>query len=176
MVNRPLLQPRMGAGASAADAKAYVALFEANKALTDEELLVVFQNYQNRPMGISLRWMREFMEKAKTDGADFQYLSTKDVCIDYVIPVCCEPGESYLSYLAQRGEHTSAQVGPAKYYISHTWKYYYSEVLEALENYFEKEEEDVFVYFDLFCNDPKVTMSADHQYRSEIRAGRPCTV
>lgn len=153
----------MGAGASAADTKAYVALFEANKALTDEELLVVFQNYQNRPMGICLRWMREFMEKAKADGADFQYLSTKDVCIDYVIPVCCEPGESYLSYLAQRGEHTSAQVGPAKYYISHTWKYYYSEVLEALENYFEKEEGDVFVYFDLFCNDPKVTMSAtDH--------------
>ena len=153
----------MGAGASAADAKTYVALFEANKGLSDEELLVVFQNYQNRPQGINLKWMREFMEKAIADGADFQYLSTKDVCIDYVVPVCSAPGETYLSYLKQRGEHTSAQVGPAKYYISHTWKYYYAEVVEALENFFKDEEGDVFVYFDLFCNDPKVTMSAvDH--------------
>lgn len=156
----------MGAGASSSDVKELTALYEANRGLSDEELLTVFRNFQ-RPEGINLRWMREFMVKATAEGANFEYLSTKDICIDYVVPVCSgEAGETYLDYLKLRGEHTSSMVGPAHFYISHTWKYYYSEVLEALENYFMEDLEaqrDVYVYFDLFCHNPKTIMSAtDH--------------
>jgi hypothetical protein len=64
---------------------------------------------------------------------------------------------SAVSMLVQQQRHADL-VGPANVFVSHAWKYLFLDVLDALRQYFEQrraaeaQRGDVFIWFDLFCN------------------------
>jgi hypothetical protein len=76
-------------------------------------------------------------------------LTTTDVCQKYLMPMTVDNKESYIDYL-RRHERVS-EFGIASVFISHAWKFVFLDVLDALENHFNKDP-DIVLWFDLFGN------------------------
>ena len=121
--------------------KAQVSLYEASKdALDDAQLLRVMK--RSFLKGIKVSELRLLIEE---NGGDeyFEYLTTKDVCKEFIEPINKQGALSYCDYLLQESpKRAKGSVGVPTVFVSHSWKSYYGNVVRALEKQF-KDEPDV---------------------------------
>ncbi len=89
-------------------------------------------------------------------------LTTSEVCENFIKPAT---QDSQLSFCEQLllSEDTAGFVGTPSAFISHAWRYCFLEVLEALTSYFASEE-DVVIWFDLFCNNQHKAPSLEFEW------------
>lgn len=97
--------------------------------------------------GIKLRYLKDFIEHCG-GRESFDNLTTAEVCKKYVMPDTAKLQVSFCDLL-RRMDHPA--VGIATVFISHTWKYYFLDVVDALFTFFVGNE-DVVIWFDLFSN------------------------
>ena len=88
----------------------------------------------------------------KSEGSvmkTFEEMTTTDVCEVLLKPIVVADKSSYVDYLV---EHEDASVvSKAQVFISHAWKYTFTDVVNAICNHFESKP-DIFIWFDLFSN------------------------
>jgi len=75
-------------------------------------------------------------------------LTTNDVCEKFIKPPTFAQKSSYCELL--RSQNHPA-VGTATVFISHAWKYYFLDVVDALVDFF-KDDTNIFIWFDMFSN------------------------
>lgn len=110
-------------------------------------------------LGVKLSFAQEFIESC--GGAEaLKGLKTTDVCEQFVLPLTKEHQISFCDYLCA-AKHPA--VGVAEVFISHAWKYYFLEVIDALQHHFHAKP-DVIIWFDLFSNNQHKTSSMEFDW------------
>ena len=87
--------------------------------------------------------------------------TTSDM-LSIVKDVTKSEGSSASSYCQKllNNDKTKALVGPATVFVSHAWKYSFTEFLSALETRFEKEPK-VLLWIDIFSHNQPIELSSD---------------
>jgi tetratricopeptide (TPR) repeat protein len=115
----------------------------------EAELDIIFRTSEFPRIGIKLSYFPTFFDFC--GGKDqLTNLTTSEVCQKFVIPITSSSKVSFTEYLF-REKRDSKNIGIAKVFISHAWKYNFLEVYESMKNHFQKEP-DIIVWFDLFTN------------------------
>ena len=103
--------------------------------------------------GVRLSFLKEFISNPLWNPSgtkyDFNGKTTTDVCND-VVKVLTKQYQCSLCDLLKALNH-NAFCEKADVFISHAWKYPFLDVIAILEHHF-KDNPDVIVWFDLFCN------------------------
>eukprot|EP00053_Salpingoeca_punica_P015694 m.145072 g.145072 ORF g.145072 m.145072 type:complete len:939 (+) comp16778_c0_seq16:20-2836(+) len=119
-------------------------------------------------LGISVAFIRKFSaEHLVGDRADF---TTAQICEAVVKERTRALECSYVQYLQQAADSGSSSgvdidVGKAKVFVSHAWKYKLRDVFTVMLEYADKYAAEnpkappLFFYFDLFCNNQHATES-----------------
>ena len=76
-------------------------------------------------------------------------MTTTDVCNILLKPIVIAEKCSYVDYLVKHKD--PSVVSKAQVFVSHAWKYTFTDVVNALCNHFESKP-DIFIWFDLFSN------------------------
>jgi len=79
----------------------------------------------------------------------FNEMTTTDVCAILLKPIVVADKSSYVDYLVKHKD--PSVVSRAQVFISHAWKYTFTDVVNALCNHFESKP-DIFIWFDMFSN------------------------
>ena len=103
-----------------------------------------------------------FRDLIRENGGEenFRGLTTTDVCNKYIKPVVGQV--SYCEYLRKQPSRRSL-VGDGNVFVSHAWKYFYLDVVSALESHFSS---DLYIWFDLFSNNQVVAPNLDFDWWS----------
>ena len=88
-------------------------------------------------LGVKLVHLRRFVENCG-GRQELQGLTTTDVRDNFIIPMTLVENNSYCEMLQSTSPE---EVGEANVFVSHAWKYTFLEVVDLLENYFEKNKE-----------------------------------
>ncbi|KAF0697218.1 Aste57867_12074 [Aphanomyces stellatus] len=105
-------------------------------------------------LGLTLGFFKHFVDLHGGRDA-FQGLTTKDVCVRYVKPFTEASQLSLVEHIHQRGPDEPKYAKPATWFVSHAWRYQFLDVIDALDNFFDENEEDidaVAVWFCMFNN------------------------
>eukprot|EP01041_Mallomonas_annulata_P001942 gene1942-3766_t len=111
--------------------------------------------------GVKLRVFIEFIELCGGNDA-ISGLTTTDICNKFLKPLTFMRQSSYCELLTAQ-EHPD--VGEAKVFISHAWKFTFLEVVQALSNQFGHNS-DVIIWFDLFSNNQHITSNLNYDWWS----------
>ena len=85
-------------------------------------------------------------------GSDHAHLTTEALCHDVIMPSTVTEKCSFSSLLARRdSEGATAMVAPATCFVSHAWKYRFSDVVDCVQQY-EALHPNTYFWFDLFAN------------------------
>ncbi|KAJ3034816.1 Kinesin light chain 3 [Rhizophlyctis rosea] len=98
-------------------------------------------------IGVSVAYFDTFI--AECGGRDrLTNLTTAQVCNDFIIPRT----QSAQSLCSRLSTEAPSIIGPATWFISHSWQYEFLDTVDALTSYFQEEEdtETIIVWFDLF--------------------------
>ncbi|OQR92317.1 mbre TPR repeat protein [Achlya hypogyna] len=99
------------------------------------------------PLGVKLGYFTEFIS-AHGGPAAFTGLTTGDVCTTFLLPMTAATKTSLVEQLTG-----TTAVQPARWFVSHAWKYLFLDVVESLTSFFAtKPADECVVWFDLFCN------------------------
>ncbi|EQC25819.1 hypothetical protein SDRG_16334 [Saprolegnia diclina VS20] len=99
------------------------------------------------PLGVTLAFFDAFIASNGGEAA-FVGLTTAQVSTSFLMPTTAA---TKLSLVEQLKNDPCVQ--PARYFVSHAWKYFFLDVLESLRLFFvDKPIADHIVWFDLFCN------------------------
>lgn len=109
--------------------------------------------------GVQLKFLRTFVEEYGGEEY-FHNLTTTDVCERIIKPRTLTFQSSYCDLLANE---MSSYVGPAHVFISHAWKYYFLDVVHALEDHFSDNKE-IILWFDLFSNNQHAATSLEFSW------------
>jgi hypothetical protein len=90
-------------------------------------------------------------------------LTTTEVCELHVKRLTNDSQLSFCEKLRVEKHHA---VGPPKVFISHAWKYFFLDVVNALK-YHLRESLDIYVWFDLFSNNQHKAIALDFTWWSE---------
>ncbi|KAK3288827.1 hypothetical protein CYMTET_3707 [Cymbomonas tetramitiformis] len=111
-------------------------------------------------LGIPLAELRDFIQQYQQC---VQY-TTAEVCEKIVKLATAEIKCSYVELLRDKGR----RLGPATVFVSHAWRYLFSEFTEtvlALEHT-EEQPEDIFLWIDVFCVNQHKTAERDFAWWS----------
>jgi tetratricopeptide (TPR) repeat protein len=115
--------------------------------------------------GVRLSFLNAFYEhcggKEKLLG-----LTTTDVCEKIVKPLTVKYECSFCELL--KSMNHPAYADRAQVFISHAWKYNFTDVIDALQGHFAKTSagSDVIIWFDLFTNNQHQAVNCDFQWWS----------
>lgn len=100
--------------------------------------------------GIKLSYFLNFPQQYEgRNGFTFEKKTTEEVCEHLIKPLTDNHKTSYCEFL-RIGDDALA-VGPANIFVSHSWYYIFTEVVEALKEHFPHQGDEVFLWFDIFC-------------------------
>ena len=110
----------------------------------------VFKAFVKKHGGKQFLCENDYWDKSKGSVMKtFEEMTTTDVCEVLLKPIVVADKSSYVDYLV---EHEDASVvSKAQVFISHAWKYTFTDVVNAICNHFESKP-DIFIWFDLFSN------------------------
>ncbi len=131
---------------------------QSHSSKTNLSMSQLHEGSESWKLGIKLQFLISW---SKQQGIT-PNLTTSEVCENFIKP---ETQASQLSYCEQLllSEDTAKFVGCPSAFISHAWGYHFLAVLEALISYFASEE-DVVIWFDLFCNNQHKAPSLEFEW------------
>lgn len=114
----------------------------------------VHEDKDNKPLpfpkqGVVVRYLENFIDEVCGGRDNLVGKTTTDVNLEYVMPMTKSRQASFCSLL-ESIEHPSF-CARAETFISHAWKYYFLDVVDALLNHF-CDNLDALIWFDLFSN------------------------
>ncbi|CAK5235532.1 unnamed protein product [Aphanomyces euteiches] len=128
---------------------------------------------QSAPPGLTLGYLKLFIE-IHGGRESFRGVSTQEVCSKFLLPSTASTKLSLVDHLRQQPDG-HLYVKRAEWFVSHAWSYYYLDVVDALDDFFQ--DDSTAVWLCTFCNnqhevDGKVH-SFEHWYgifRNALRA------
>lgn len=114
-------------------------------------------------LGVKLSYFTAFIEQNGGLVA-FKGKTTRNVCEEFIQLKCMQNRSSICGQLS---ESTSSSVGPATWFVSHTWSYLFLDTVDAITRKLSIEygnkSDDVYIWFDLFSL-PQLGKFVTHEY------------
>lgn len=120
----------------------------------EEDKIDFESTYSN--LGVKLSFFLSFFEKFLTEE-EMSRMTTSDVCKK----VKRLTQERRCSFCEYQESIDSSVVGKAEVFISHAWKYSFSDVIAVLKNHFTKEP-DIILWFDILSNNQHIKNSKNN--------------
>ena len=109
----------------------------------------------------------EFIRKFIADNASnpqFQSFTTTDVCVNIVIPHTLPKKCAFINlFEGQTDASGKPYLGKASVFVSHAWKYCFSDPVDVMEQY-EAEHSGTYYWFDLFINNQNIASNLPQEW------------
>jgi len=112
-------------------------------------------------LGLKLSAILEFVALIPSDK--LIGMTTTQVCQEYLLPLTNKSKDSYCEQLKKQ-KGGSKKVGLATVFVSHAWKYLFSDVINTLKHYFQGSRKDEIIWFDLFSNNQQLAVDLDFDW------------
>ncbi|KAH9181809.1 hypothetical protein AeNC1_016216, partial [Aphanomyces euteiches] len=106
---------------------------------------------KSQPLGLTLGFFKRFIEIHGGRHAFENF--TGAVCARFLLPYTASSKLSLVEHVRQQPDgHLYAK--PATWFVSHAWSYFYLDVVDALDDFFQENglDDAVAVWFCTFCN------------------------
>lgn len=128
----------------------------------DESKIVSAASSQPFPkLGLKISAILDFVALIPSDK--LIGMTTTQVCQEYILPLTSKSKDSYCEMLKKQ-KGGSEKVGFATVFVSHAWKYLFSDVVDTLKNYFRGNRRDELLWFDLFSNNQHLAVNLDFDW------------
>ena len=118
------------------------------------------------PRGISIEFVRKFIADHHQHIKDFAAFTTTDVCEKIVKPETLAEQCAYIDLFSdQRDGNGKPFIAKATVFVSHAWKYKFSDPVDVMEQH-AKDNPDAYFWFDLFINKQHGTASVPQEWWS----------
>lgn len=114
----------------------------------------------SKPHGIRLSYIVDFVKTNHIDATTI----TRDICMNLIIPATTNSRLSYCDLL--KDSNPNEVSGIANIFVSHSWSYFFTQVVDILTKNFSG---DTYIWFDIFCQNQHVQVSNTSEWSQVFR-------